>query len=105
MDATLVWHANHTNRGHFATSAWQRWPRGRRRQRAARALQHSGRHRHGRPFRLFARLSESSDARGHFLRLLDETHYADTLEARPLGFVQLLQQHAEIRGQLSESAL
>src|SRR5713226_5101568 len=105
MDATLVWHANHTNRGDFATTAWQRWPRGRWRQRVARALQHSGRHGHGRPFRQFARLSESSDARGHFLRFLDETHYADTLEARAVGFVQLLEQHAEIRGQFSEGPL
>jgi formate dehydrogenase major subunit len=83
----------------------QRWPRGRRRQRAARALQHSGRHRHGWPFRLFVRLSESSDARGYFLRRLDETHYADSLEARSVGFVQLLWKHAEICGQLSESPL
>src|SRR4029077_9169211 len=105
MDATLVWHANHSDRGDFATRAWQRWPRRRWRQCAARALQHSGRHRHGRPFRLFARLSESSDARGYFFRLLDETHYANTLEARPVGFVQLLWQYAEIRGQLSEGPL
>ncbi len=48
---------------------------------------------------------ESSNARGHFLRLLDETHYADSLKAGPVGFVQLLQQHAEIRGQLPESSL
>src|ERR1700731_4872559 len=105
MDATLLWHANHTHRGDSAANAWQRWPRGRWRQRVARALEHSGRHRYGRPFRLFARLSESSDARGHFLRLLDETHYADPLEARRVGFVQLLWEHAEIRGQLSESPL
>src|SRR4029077_14659498 len=90
LDATLVWHANHTHRGDFATSAWQRWPRGRWRQRATRALQHSGSHRHGRPFRQFAWLPEGSDARGHFLRRVDETHYADALEARPVGFVQLL---------------
>src|SRR5207302_1292434 len=104
MDATYLWHANHTNRGDSATAAGQRGTGGRWRQRLARALEHSGRHRHGRYFRQFARLSESSDARGHFLRLLDETHYADTLEARAVGFVQLLWQHPEIRGQLSESS-
>src|SRR5947209_1084117 len=98
MDAALVWYANHTHRGDAATYTWQRWPRGWWRQRIARALQHSGRHRHGRPFRQFARLYKSSDPRGHFLRRLDETHYADFVEAGCVGFIQLLQQHPEIRG-------
>src|SRR6266852_1424045 len=36
---------------------------------------------------------------------MDEAHYADILEARAVGFVQLLEQHPEIRGQFSESPL
>jgi formate dehydrogenase major subunit len=44
--------------GHAATAAGQRGPRRRRRQRAARPLQHSGRHRYGRHLRHPAGLSE-----------------------------------------------
>src|SRR6267378_5351325 len=105
MDATYVWHADHSNGGDSATAARECGTCGGRGQRVARAFEHSGRHGHGGHFRQFARLSESSDARGHFLRFLDETHYADTLEARAVGFVQLLEQHAEIRGQFSEGPL
>src|ERR1700687_2333434 len=39
------------------------------------------------------------------IRGLDEPHYADTLEARAVGFVQLLEQHAEIRSQFFEGPL
>src|SRR5229473_3438911 len=105
MDATYVWHADHSNGGDSATAARQCGPRGRRRQRVARALEHSRRHGHGGYLRQFARLFEGTDSRGYVIRLLDEAHYADILEARAVGFVQLLGQHAEIRGQLSESPL
>jgi len=103
--ATLLWHSNHTYRGDAAAASRQRGPRGRWRQRVARALQHSGCHGHGRSFRHFARLSESSDrprttSFDSWMKRITPT----TLEARPVGFVQLLWQHAEIRGQLYESS-
>src|SRR5260370_24533677 len=44
-------------------------------------------------------------AGGGVFSRVEEVHYADILEARPVGFLQLLEQHAEIRGQFSESPL
>src|SRR5260370_31294659 len=96
MDAAYVWHANHSHGGNSATAAWQRWPRRWRCQRLARSFQYPGRHGHGRDFRQFARLLEGAYSRRYLLRRVDETHYADRLEARPMGFVQLLLQPAEI---------
>src|SRR5262249_29867827 len=36
---------------------------------------------------------------------LDETYHAQTVQAGTLGFLQLLEQHAEIRSELPESAV
>src|SRR6266404_3842608 len=76
--------------GGAATAAGGGGAGGGRGQRFARALEHSGRHGHGRCVRHFARLLEGADSRGYLFRRLDEAHYADTLEARAVGFVQLL---------------
>src|SRR6267378_2195331 len=103
MDAAYVWHADHSNGGDAATPARECGTGGGRSQRVARALKYSGRHGHGGCVRHFAGLLEGADSRGYLLRSLDETHYADALKARAVGFVQLLEQHAEIRSQLPES--
>ena len=53
--------ADHPHRRHAAIAAGQCRAGGRRRERAARALEHSGRYRYGRYFRYPARLSEGAD--------------------------------------------
>ena len=47
-------------------------------------------------YRQPARLSESAGSRRHGFGGISEADHADIFEARPLGFVQLLVEHAEI---------
>src|SRR6266436_6094340 len=63
MDAAQLRHADNSNCSDPAALARQCGPRGRRRQRVARALQYSGRHGHGRDFRQSPRLFEGADSR------------------------------------------
>ena len=91
-------HADHPHGGDPAAAARQRRPRRRRRQRPARPLQHPGRHRHGGRLRHPARLPEDADARTTSTSpTYVEAHHADRLEARGVGLVQLLVEHAEVR--------
>ena len=102
LDAAHLRHADHPHRRDAAAAARQRRPRRRRRQRAARPLEHPGRDRHGRRLRHPARLSEDADARRRRFRDLPEAHHADAVEAAGVGLVQLLVEHAEVRGLVPE---
>ena len=73
LDAAHLRHADHPHGGDAAVAARQCRTRRRRRQRAARPLQHSGRDRHGRRLRHPARLSQDADARRHGLARLIST--------------------------------
>ncbi len=70
----------------------------RRRERAARPFEHSGRHGHGWAGGRHAWIFESANSRGHGPGGVPETDNTDSFEARTLGFVQLLLEHAEIHG-------
>ena len=68
----------------------QRGTRRRRRQRSARPLQHSGRHRHGRHLRPSPRLSQNARAHRRRFQDLHRPHHSQSRQARPVGIVELL---------------
>ena len=102
LDAAHLRNADHPHGGDDAAAAGQRGPGGRRRQRVARPFEYSGRHGHGRHFRQLAGISEGARPDGCGLGGLSEAHHADIVEARSLGFVQLLVEHAEVCGVAAE---
>ncbi len=76
LDPAQLRIADHPHRRDAAIAARQRRTRGRRRECAARALQHSGRHRHRRNLRQSARLSEGAHSGRHGFRGVDEAHHS-----------------------------
>ena len=96
LDAAHLRHANHPHRGDDSAAARQRRTRGRRRERAARPFEYSGRHGHGRHFRQSARIPENADSDRHGSGHIPEAHHPDSFETHAVGFVELLLEHAEI---------
>src|SRR5205823_3871387 len=84
----------HPHGGDAAAAARQRRARRRRRQRAARALEHPGRDRHGRRVRHPARLPENAGARRRRSGDVPQADDADFVQAARVGLVQLLVEHA-----------
>ena len=97
LDAAQLRHADHPDGGHAAVAAGERWARGRRRQRPARPLQHSGRDRHGRSVRHLAGLFEGAASNRRKPDGMVEANHANGVETGALGIVQLLVEHAEVR--------
>ena len=81
----------------------EHWASRRRHQRTARPFEHSGRHGHGRHLRQPAWLSQGADPCRSGLGGVSETDHADFFETRSVGLVQLLVEHAEVCGFVSES--
>ncbi len=105
LDAAHLRHADHSHRGDSAIAARQRRSRRWRRERIARPLEHSGRDRHGRRLRHLSRLSEDPAPDRYRSRDFPEAHDADPFEAERMGLVQLLVEHAEVHGVVSEGAV
>src|SRR2546421_5145509 len=103
VDAAHLWHADHPHRRHASTDAGKRGARWRRRKCAARSLQHPRRNRHGRDLRDSAWIFEGTPSGGYGLQELSGADHANVFEAPCVGFMELLVEHAEIRGQLPQS--
>ena len=102
MDAPHVRIANHPDGSDVAVDSRQRGARRRRRERIARPLEYPGRHRCRGNLRQLARVPESPQSLGRGLRGLDGSHHSQAGQAQGVGLVQLLEQHAQVRGVLAQ---
>ena len=96
LDAAQLRHPDHPHRRRPAIAHGQRRPRRWRGQRASRPLQHPGRYRYGGNLRHSPGVLEDAESHRRRPRHLFEAHYATAVQARSVGLVQLLVEHAKI---------
>src|SRR6185369_6800115 len=102
MDSAHVRNANDSHGGDASVVTWKYRTCGRWDECASRSLEYSRCHRYGRRVRHLPGLSENAESHGHGSGYVPQANNAHSVQAFRMGFVQLLVEHSEIHGVVSE---